>query len=97
MRIGLNSIFKDYDDDDPDIEFRKKRWDYWGMLKNVRSEYYDSFPHDTQVQLDPYKFGDYIRENYGIEINIIDGRITDKFEIVDEKLYTFFLLKWGFK
>lgn len=98
MKIGLNPIFKDYDDDDPDIEFRKKRWDYWGMLKKIRTEYYDSLvnvPDSTMHQLDPYEFGDYIKEKYGFQINIVDGRITDKFEIVEEKLYTYFLLKHG--
>lgn len=99
MRIGLNPIFKDYDDDDPDIEFRRKRWDYWGSLKKIRTEYYDTFhantPEAWKIQLDPYIFGNYVKEKYGIQINVVDGRITDKFEIIDEKLYTYFLLKHG--
>ena len=30
---------QDYDDDDPLIEQRRKRWDYWAALKLVRKEY----------------------------------------------------------
>lgn len=96
MKVSLGNGLEDYDPDDPDIEFRKKRWDYWGMLKKIRTEYYDSLvivPDSTMHQLDPYKFGDYVKEKYGIQISVVDGKITDKFEVVDEKLYTYFLLK----
>ena len=98
MKIPIEG-FNDYDENDPDIEFRKKRWDYWGMLKKIREEYYDTFhtgtPESWKDQLDPHKFGEFVRKNYGIQINIVDDRITDKFEILDEKLYTYFLLKHG--
>jgi hypothetical protein len=79
--------FEDFDPDDPDIEFRNTRWEYWGILKKIRTE---EFPQ-PQGQLD---FVEYMKENYGIKIHTINGAISDKFDIVDEKLYTFFLLKW---
>lgn len=98
MKVPIEG-FTDYDENDPDIEFRKGRWDYWSTLKNVRSEYYDTFhpniPEAWKIQLDPYMFGKFVREKYGIQINVVDGRITDKFEIIDEKLYTYLLLKHG--
>ena len=31
--------FQDYDDDDPNIDRRKNRWNYWSALKVVRKEY----------------------------------------------------------
>jgi hypothetical protein len=80
--------FEDFDPDDPDIEFRNTRWEYWGILKKIRTE---ALANSPQGQLD---FVEYMKENYGIKMNMTDGAISDKFDIVDEKLYTFFLLKW---
>ena len=33
------SQIQDYDDDDPEIDKRKNRWNYWEALKKVRKEY----------------------------------------------------------
>jgi hypothetical protein len=85
--------FQDYDDDDPEIEFRKKRWDYWSALKLVRKEYIETLDQ-LAGQFDAYDFEDYIEANYGIKMNIVDGNITDGYKIMDEAKYTFFLLKF---
>lgn len=93
MKIPING-FTDYDENDPDIEFRKKRWDYWGILKKVHEEYIADFI-DQPIPFDASDFSRYVEQNYGLKMQIVDDRITDKFEIVDEKLYTYFLLKWN--
>ena len=49
--------FQDYDDDDPEIEFRKKRWDYWSALKLVRKEYMETLDQ-LAGQFDAYDFED---------------------------------------
>ena len=81
--------FKDYDDNDPLIEQRRKRWDYWAALKLVRKEYMAQ-----NKEFDAYDFEDYIIGQYGIRMNIVNGNITDGYEIVDEKKYLIFLLKF---
>lgn len=86
--------FQDYDENDPEIEFRKKRWNYWESLKKIRKEYMQDIA-DLDGQFDAYDFEEYVKENYGFKMNILDGNITDKFEIVDEKKYIFFILKFG--
>ena len=86
--------FDDYDPNDPDIEFRKKRWEYWGILNKVREEYLTNATGYVAPLTDAADFGTYIEHNYGIKMHIVDGKITDKYDIVDEKLYTFFILKW---
>jgi hypothetical protein len=91
MKIPVEG-FTDYDENDPDIKFRKNRWDYWSMLKKVREEYVSTVEIVAGI-FDIYDFGDFVEQNYGIKISIVDGRITDKFAIVDEKLYTYFVLK----
>ena len=90
MKVPIE--FNDFDPQDPDIEFRTNRWNYWNVLKNVREEYLtnvDALPE----QFDADDFGTYVERNYGLKMHMVDGTITDKFEIVDEKLYTYFLLR----
>ncbi len=86
-------IIKDYDDDDPEIDFRKKRWDYWAALKKVRKEYMDLLDTSSN-QFDAYEFEDYLENNYGVKMNIVNGNITDGYKIMDEKKYLIFLLKF---
>lgn len=85
--------FQDYDDDDPNIDRRKQRWNYWAALKLVRKEYMQDMA-DLGGQFDAYDFEDYLKANYGIKMNLVDGNITDGFTIVDEHKYLIFLLKF---
>ena len=85
--------FKDYDDDDPEIDRRKNRWNYWEALKKVRREYMLDI-EQLGGQFDAFDFEDYLIENYGLKMNIVNGNITDDYEIVDEKKYLIFILKY---
>ena len=80
---------QDYDDDDPEIDKRKNRWNYWEALKKVRKEYMEQ-----NTEFDAYDFEDYLTGQYGLKMNIVNGNITDGYEIVDEKKYLIFLLKF---
>lgn len=80
---------QDYDDDDPNIEQRRNRWNYWEALKKVRKEYMAQ-----NKEFDAYDFEDYLVGQYGLKMNIVNGNITDGYEIVDEKKYLIFLLKF---
>ena len=81
--------FQDYDDDDPQIHFRKNRWKYWNLLKLVRTEFMEG-----RKEFDAYDFESYIQGKYGIKMNMLDGNITDGYEIVDEHKYLIFLLRF---
>jgi len=80
---------QDYDDDDPLIKQRRNRWNYWEALKKVRKEYMEQ-----NKEFDAYDFEDYLIGQYGLKMNIVNGNITDGYEIVDEKKYLIFLLKF---
>ena len=80
---------QDYDDDDPEIDKRRNRWNYWEALKKVRKEYMAQ-----NKEFDAYDFEDYLIGQYGLKMNIVNGNITDGYEIVDEKKYLIFLLKF---
>jgi hypothetical protein len=45
-------------------------------------------------EFDAYDFEDYLVGKYGLKMNIVNGNITDGYEIVDEKKYLIFLLKF---
>ena len=83
--------FQDYDDDGPEMEFRKNRWNYWAALKLVRREYQEQ---NKYTEFDAYDFEDYLEGKYGVRMNIVNGNITDGYQIVDEKKYLIFLLKF---
>ena len=80
---------QDYDDDDPLIEQRRNRWNYWEALKQVRKEFMAQ-----NKEFDAYDFEDYLIGQYGVKMNIVNGNITDGYEIVDKKKYLIFLLKF---
>ena len=80
---------QDYDDDDPEIDKRRNRWNYWEALKKARKEYMAQ-----NKEFDAYDFEDYLVGQYGLRMNIVGGNITDGYEIVDEKKYLIFLLKF---
>jgi len=85
----VSKDFQDYDDDDPQIHFRKNRWKYWNLLKLVRTEFME-----VRKEFDAYDFESYIQDKYGIKMNMLDGNITDGYEIVDEQKYLIFLLRF---
>jgi sensor histidine kinase regulating citrate/malate metabolism len=90
---NISKSFQDYDDNDPLLDRRKKRWEYWAALKKLRHEYMQTLD-ELNGQFDAYDFEDYIEANYGIKMNLVDGNITDDYIIMDEKKYLIFLLKF---
>lgn len=80
---------QDYDDDDPNINQRRNRWNYWEALKKVRKEFMAQ-----NKEFDAYDFEDYLVGKYGVKMNIVNGNITDGYKIIDEKKYLIFLLKF---
>lgn len=87
---SVSNIFQDYDDDDPDIEFRKARWDFWKVLKQLREEYMKD-----QAEFHTEDFVDWMRNHHGIALELNATGITDKYIITDEKKYIVFKLKYG--
>ena len=83
--------FQDYDDDDPELQRRINRWKFWQNLKLIRLEYIQK-----HGEFDIYKFDQFIKSTYGIKLLTVDGNISDGFDIIDEKLYTIYLLKYGY-
>lgn len=94
MKVDLRR-FDDYDGDDPDIEFRKKRYEYWAALRKLKAIYVDELHKgEIEVDINMEAFAKYVEEKYGLRMHLAGGAITDKFDIVNEGLYAFFILKY---
>jgi hypothetical protein len=89
VMTNITKSFQDYDDDDPNINFRKNRWKYWSLLKLVRVEFMED-----KSNFDGYDFETYLEDKYGIKMNMVNGNITDGYQIVDEQKYLIFLLRF---
>ena len=87
--MNISKEFQDYDDNDPDFEFRKNRWNYWQSLKNIRKDFMK-----THAEFDVYDFRFHVEDIYGIKMFISEGEITDTFTVIDEQKYLVFLMKW---
>lgn len=88
--MGIIKDFQDYDDDDPEIDFRRNRMKYWQSLKNARKEFMEHRNGDW----DEYFFKKWLLEKYGLEMNTQSGNITDSYKIVDEKKHLVYILKF---
>lgn len=80
--------FQDYDDDDPELEKRKKRYDYWTSLKKMRAEEWKPSNNGST-------FLEWVEETYGFKPKLNDRGITDDYEVVDEKKFVVYILKYG--
>jgi hypothetical protein len=83
--------FQDYDDDDPEIEVRRNRDKFWRALRACRNDY------DKDNENSPRRVSDFVNfleDIYGLKLVVDNDMITDKYHVVHEGLYSFFVLKY---
>lgn len=77
-------------------EQRKKRDRYWAMLYDARQEFLQLTEQvAAEYNTDPGAFYYYLRQNYGLQVETVDSKITGEYAVVDEKKYLIFLMKFG--
>lgn len=84
----VNKNIVDWDDDDPDKNYRENRMRFWNALKKCRNDMVDVFEFNMNT------FNYYLKEQYGLQVIMSGDKITDKYEIVDEKKFLIFKLKY---
>ncbi len=75
---------------------RKKRDQYWSMLRRAKTDFIkltDQACLEYEIGEDAFYY--YLRQNYGLQVELIDGKIAGDYVIVDEQKYLLFLLKFG--
>lgn len=70
---------------------RKKRNEYWKRIHNAKIYYITLYGIPISQNL----FWNWLKEEYGLVPKLIDENISEDYEVVDEKLYTMFLLKFS--
>lgn len=89
--VNVPKDFTDFDDDDPKLQRRLSRWKYWNNLKTLMRE----FTEETG-STDHQEYKIWLENKYGFRpIETNDGMMTDDLDIVDEKLYLLYILKYG--
>jgi hypothetical protein len=77
-------------------EQRRKRDQYWKMLYNARQEFLKLTEQvSAEYDIDPGAFYYYLTQNYGLQVETIDGKITGNYAVINEKKYLLFLIKFG--
>lgn len=77
-------------------ENREKRYQYWQMLRRAHNDYIELTEQaGIKSEMGSGAFEYYLKQTYGIHMELIDGNITANYVILDEKKYTMFLLKYA--
>mgnify|MGYP003351361080 CR=1 FL=1 len=77
-------------------EQRKKRNQYWSMLRRARADFIKLTEQaSVEYDLGEDAFYYYLKQNFGLQVELIDGNIAGEGRVVDEKKYLLFLLKYG--
>jgi len=82
--------FQDYDDDDPNIEYRKNRIKYWDALKELKKEY--DIEHASNFDFD--EFLNWIEEKHGFRAGTSTAGISDMYTVINQAKFIFFKLKY---
>ncbi len=90
--VNVPKDFQDYDDDDPELEKRQNRQKYWRALKEIRNEY---LKETIDTDYDAVRFLTWVEEKYGFRPAMFDSYLTDDFEVVDQKKFIVYILKYG--
>lgn len=75
---------------------RRKRDHYWLMLGKARTDYYQNLL-DNSIEYARYEnaFYDHMLSVHGLRVMFEGISISADYEVVDEKKYTLFLMKYG--
>ena len=74
---------------------KKKRDQYWTMLFRARQDFLTLTTQAWEYDTDPGAFFYFLKQNYGLQVATLDGKITSEYAVVDEKKYLLFLLKYS--
>lgn len=92
-----NSIYpEDWNEVHLALDYKKRRNNYWAMLKTARKDYYQNLL-DNNIEYAKYEtaFYEHMISVHGLRVILEGGSISAEYEIVDEKKYVMFLMKYG--
>ena len=79
-----------------EAERKQERNRYWVMLRKAKNDWLKLTEQAAlEYDLDDGAFYYYLQQNYGLRIELIDGKIGPEYAVVDEQKYLLFILKYG--
>ena len=77
---------------DWDREKKSRRFEHWHRLRLAKQDYYGIYDRLTETTPEFYQ---HLKKQYGIKLDFdSSGSITDTYQILDEKKYMLFILKY---
>lgn len=79
-----------------EMDRQRSRNEYWVMLKRARNDYYNLTEEaSAQFGITESDFYYYMQRNYGVKVNLVDGKIDASYQIVDDKKHMLFIMKYS--
>jgi hypothetical protein len=100
MQVPKN--FDDFDHDDPNVSFHKKRWQWWEALRKANKEFNslqdDEFKFkelNSLEQAEFIKFDEWMKDAYGVKMHYDhDGNLTATYTVINEEKWLRFVLRY---
>ena len=71
---------------------KQRRLEHWHRLRLAKEDYYGIYDRLTEATPEFY---DHLKKQYGLKLDFDNsGNITDTYQIIDEKKYMLFILKY---
>jgi hypothetical protein len=71
---------------------KRHRLEHWHRLRLAKEDYYGIYDRLTETTPEFYQ---HLKKQYGIKLDFDNsGNITDTYQIIDEKKYMLFILKY---
>lgn len=85
----VRSFFEHVVDQYPE-EQRLAKYGYWQKLRSAQQDY------DREVgDFSTDKFNLWLRDRWGLEVEMVDGDYSPYYNVIDEKKYLLFNIKYG--
>lgn len=75
-------------------KLKKKKYEYWRMLKQANEDYRLNNQHNT-FQEEKEQFEKWMRNHWGIIVEVEADGYTPYYTVLDEKKYLLFVIKYG--
>jgi len=75
-------------------ELRRKKYQYWQRLTRANEDYRREYDHKNDFAEEKIDFGRWMRDQWGLKIDMETEGITPYYTIVDEQKYLLFLIKY---
>lgn len=89
--MEVEKSFREWEEDR-----KRNRNKYWAMLRKANADYLKLTEQASiEYELGQGAFYYYLQQNYGLKVELIDGKIAGDYHVVDEQKYLLFVLKYG--